>query len=62
MTHEEFIERVLAIGYNVHFNDGVCWMEDPPFFCEPVIPYLVLEPGSAKPKMHKSLSDRKFFE
>lgn len=55
MTQEEFIERVLEIGYDVHFNDGVCWIQSAPFFYNPVVPYQVIEPGKAKPKMHKAL-------
>lgn len=67
MTKEEFIERVLEIGYDVHFNDGVYWIESEPFCYRPVIPYQVIEPGKAKPKRHKALlgyshhvSDKKY--
>ena len=55
MTHEEYIERVLALGYNVHFNDEVWWIEAEPFFCKPANPYQVLEAGKSRPKLHKSL-------
>lgn len=55
MTSEEFIERVLAIGYDVHLSDGVWWIKSDPFFYKPVIPLQVLEYGKAKPKMHKAL-------
>lgn len=55
MTSEEMIERVIEIGYDVHFNDGVCWIKSAPFYCNPVIPFQVIEPGKAKPKMHKAL-------
>lgn len=67
MTSDEFIERVLEIGYEVHLNDGVYWIEYEPFFYSPVIPYQVIEPGKAKPKMLKALlgyrhhvSDKKY--
>ena len=67
MTSEEFIERVLALGYDVHINDGIWWIEAIPFFYKPVIPYQVIERGTAKPKMHKALlgythhvSDKKY--
>lgn len=55
MTSEEFIKRVLEIGYDVHFNDGVCWMEIKPFFYGPANPYQVIEPGKAKPRLYKAL-------
>lgn len=55
MTYDEFIERVLAIGYDVHLNEGVWWIKTAPFFYEPVVPYQVLEYASSKPKFHKAL-------
>jgi hypothetical protein len=55
MTSEEFIERVLTIGYDVHFNDGVWWIKSQPFFYQPAIPLQVLGPGEARPKMKKAL-------
>ena len=55
MTHEEYIKRVFDIGYDIHLSDGVWWRERGPFFYEPVIPYLSLEPGKAKPKLRKAL-------
>lgn len=55
MTREEYIERVLAIGYDVHFNKGVWWLKTAPFFYEPVIPYQILEHGKSNPKKHKAL-------
>lgn len=67
MTYEEFIERVLEIGYDVHFNDGVWWIKSAPFFYNPVVPSQIIEPGKAKPKMYKALlgyshhvSDKKY--
>jgi hypothetical protein len=55
MTSEEYIERVLAIGYDVHLNDGVWWIKTFPFFYEPAIPYQALNRGESKPKIHKAL-------
>ncbi|RJO60861.1 hypothetical protein C4544_04265 [candidate division WS5 bacterium] len=55
MTSEEYIERVLAIGYDVHCNDQIWWIERSPFFYEPVVPLQVLKRGAAKPKTYKSL-------
>lgn len=67
MTPNEYLKRVIEIGYDIHFNDGICWIKSAPLFYSPVIPFQIIEPGTAKPKMHKALlgyghyvSDKKY--
>lgn len=55
MTSKEFIDRVLDIGYDVHFNDDVWWIKIAPYYYEPVIPYQVIERGAARPNLFKAL-------
>ncbi len=54
MTHEEYINEQVNIGYNIHQHDGVWWLKVSPFFCKPVNPLQVIEPGKAKPYFLKS--------
>lgn len=67
MTGKEYVEQQIAVGYDIHFNDGVWWIKVAPFFCMPVNPLQVIDCCEAKPKMHKSflgysyiVSDKQF--
>jgi hypothetical protein len=55
MTSEEYIQKQISVGAEIHFNEGVWWSKIAPFFYKPANPFQVVESGKSRPKMRKAL-------
>ena len=55
MDEQNIALSLKQVGYCVHRNDGVWWLQVGPFFCKTLDPMLALLPQSSRPKFQYSM-------
>lgn len=54
-SEEIFAKEEAKLGKNIHFHDGVWWVQSAPFYCKPVNEFRPLRKKSAKPNFLKAM-------